>query len=593
MRSKPLFWQIYPSYILIIVLAIVAVSGLHSRSRRNFYLGQVATELEVRARLFEDQVAHLLLANDNAALDTASKRLGRNTGTRFTVVLPSGRVVADSLEDPARMDNHANRPEIVSALRNLVGRDERPSRTIQEPMMYVALPVRDAAGQPIVGVVRAARSISEIDRELRASYRDMVVRGLLVVLAAGVLGYYLSRRLSRPLVMMKQGAERFAQGSFEQKLQIAGSREAGALARAMNVMAGQLDERIRTISQQRNEQQAVLTSMVEGVVALDNDERILHLNRAAADLLGLDAATVAGRRLEEVVRKADLQRFVGRALAGGGPLEGEVVLPGTEGDRFLQVHATLLLDGENHRIGVLIVLNDVTRLRRLENIRKDFVANVSHELKTPITGIKGAVETLQDGAMEREEDSTRFLGIIAKQADRLNAIIDDLLELSRIEQGEGTGTIILMMEPLAPVLRSAANACLNLAEGKDMRLSLACESELRARINAPLLEQALVNLIDNAIKYSDPGQEVFIEACRADGEVQIRVHDQGYGIAAEHLPRLFERFYRVDKARSRRVGGTGLGLSIVKHIVKAHHGRIEVASEVGQGSVFTVILPAC
>jgi two-component system phosphate regulon sensor histidine kinase PhoR len=297
-----LFWQIYPSYILIIVLAIVAVSGLHSRSRRNFYLSQVATELEVRARLFEDQVGNLLLANDYAALDASSKRLGRNTATRFTVVLPSGRVVADSLEDPARMDNHANRPEIVSALRNLVGRDERPSRTIQEPMMYVALPVRDATEQPIIGVVRASRSISEIDRELQASYRDMVVRGLLVVLAAGVLGYYLSRRLSRPLVMMKQGAERFAQGCFEQKLQIAGSREAGALARAMNVMAGQLDERIRTISQQRNEQQAVLTSMVEGVVALDNDERILHLNRAAADLLGLDAATVAGRRLEEVVR---------------------------------------------------------------------------------------------------------------------------------------------------------------------------------------------------------------------------------------------------------------------------------------------------
>ena len=325
-----------------------------------------------------------------------------------------------------------------------------------------------------------------------------------------------------------------------------------------------------TVIRQRSEQQAVLTSMVEGVLALDNDERIIHLNRAAADLFHVIPEDVEGRRIQEVLRKADLQRFVERTLASRSPVEGEVVLPGAEGDRFLQAHGTLLQDGEGKGIGVLIVLNDVTRLHRLENVRRDFVANVSHELKTPITGIKGSVETLMDGAVERPEDAARFLKIIAKQADRLNAIIDDLLDLSRIEQGETEKAMELISSPIRPVLQAAVHACEIKAREKSIELVLSCAPDIFADINPPLLEQAVINLVDNAVKYSDAGGTVWIEGSSDGRQTQIQVRDQGCGIDREHLPRLFERFYRVDKARSRRAGGTGLGLSIVKHIVKAH-----------------------
>jgi two-component system phosphate regulon sensor histidine kinase PhoR len=588
MRRKPIFWQIYPSYLLIILLAMVAATWLFSRDLRLFYHRQVKADLEARGRLFEEQVRGVLIDGDRVALDALAKDLGQRTSTRFTVVLASGEVVGDSLEDPRRMENHAGRQEIALALRDKIADSVHYSRTLQETMMYVAVPVH-IEGQ-VVGVVRAARAVNEIRWELTGVYRGVVFSGLLVALAAGLVGLYLSRRMSRPLELMKRGAEQFALGRFEHKLPAAGSREICALAGAMNVMAGQLDERIRTVLRQRSEQQAVLTSMVEGVLALDNDERIIHLNRAAADLFHVVPEVVEGRRIQEVLRKADLQRFVERTLASRSPVEGEVVLPSAEGDRFLQAHGTVLQDGEGKGIGVLIVLNDVTRLHRLENIRRDFVANVSHELKTPITGIKGSVETLIDGAVERPEDAARFLKIIAKQADRLNAIIDDLLDLSRIEQGETEQAMELISSPIRPVLQAAVHACEIKAREKSIELVLSCASDIFADINPPLLEQAVINLIDNAVKYSDAGGTVWIEGGRDGRQTRIQVRDQGCGIDREHLPRLFERFYRVDKARSRRAGGTGLGLSIVKHIVKAHHGRVTVDSVPGQGSTFRIIL---
>jgi two-component system phosphate regulon sensor histidine kinase PhoR len=236
-------------------------------------------------------------------------------------------------------------------------------------------------------------------------------------------------------------------------------------------------------------------------------------------------------------------------------------------------------------------LNDVTRLRRLENIRRDFVANVSHELKTPVTAIKGSVETLLDGALQKPEDARRFLEIVTRQADRLNAIIDDLLSLSRIEQEAERHEIPLQRSHLNEVLRGAVQACEVGAAAKSIRIGLSCPEPLLARINPPLLEQAIVNLIDNAVKYSRPESEVRVEARPENGEILILVRDHGCGIGKEHLPRLFERFYRVDKARSRKEGGTGLGLAIVKHIVQAHAGTVTVASVPGEGSTFTIHLP--
>jgi two-component system phosphate regulon sensor histidine kinase PhoR len=273
-------------------------------------------------------------------------------------------------------------------------------------------------------------------------------------------------------------------------------------------------------------------------------------------------------------------------------VEGDIVLRDTEGERFLQAHGTVLRGAQGQEIGALIVLNDVTRLRRLETLRRDFVANVSHELKTPITAIKGFVETLLDGAVDDPENAQRFLQIITRQADRLNAIIDDLLDLSRIEQEAEKGGIPLVRGALRPVLEAAVQACSLNAREKSLAMVLHCSGELAAQINAPLLEQAVVNLLTNAIKYSEPAGRIVVDACQFGDKVMVKVQDWGCGISPEHLPRLFERFYRVDKARSRKQGGTGLGLAIVKHIVQSHGGEVVVHSTPGQGSTFTLMLPA-
>lgn len=588
MRQRRLVWQLFFSFLVILVLTLASVSWYFSGTLRRSYLTQTMEDLRARAELIKGQLGEYLAPVDAPTVAVLCRRLGAASETRITVILPSGKVIGDSLGNPARMENHAGRPEVKTALAGKVGNATRFSHTLQREMMYVAVPaVRDGR---LLGVVRTAVGVSAVSRTLWTLYLRLLAGGVAAMLLLVLFSLWISRRISRPLEEIKRGAERFARGDLSSRLAVSGSAEVLGLAEAMNKMALELDDRIRTVLHQRNEQEAVLSSMVEGVLAVDTDERILRLNRAAADLLGLDPEAVHRRRIQEVVRKADLQRFVARALTSRSPVEGDIVLR-DEGERFLQAHGTVLKDSRGMDIGALIVLNDVTRLRRLETVRRDFVANVSHELKTPVTAIKGFVETLLDGALEKPDDARRFLGIIVRQADRLNAIIDDLLALSRIEQEAERHEIPLWEGSLGEVLESAIQACEINAAAKAIAITCSCPEPLRARINAPLLEQALVNLIDNAVKYSPAESRVQVEALREGRDTVIRVRDQGCGIAREHLPRLFERFYRVDKARSRKQGGTGLGLAIVKHIVQAHGGRVDVESTPGVGSSFTIRLP--
>lgn len=591
MGSRRLLWQLFPAFLATLLVILLGLTWHFSRSLQTFYVEETANNLTARARLVENQVAGRLTPPDRPYLDHLAKTLGRQTATRITLILPSGEVLGDSLEDPARMENHADRPEVRAVLAGAEGRATRFSFTVQKDLMYVAVPV--LVDGRIAGIVRTAKAVTSIEAALRTLYVEMALGGLAAILAAALLSLLIARRISRPLEEMRQGAERFARGELDRRLAVSGSEEICGLADTMNQMAAHLDDRIRTVLRQRNEQEAVLASMVEGVLAVDLEERVLRLNRAAGRLLGVRPEQVEGRRIQEVVRKADLQRFVGRTLASREPVEGDIVLRDAEdGERFLQAHGTMLRGGQGQEIGALIVLNDVTRLRRLETLRRDFVANVSHELKTPITAIKGFVETLLDGAAEDPENARRFLQIIIRQADRLNAIIDDLLDLSRIEQEAEKGGIPLARGFLRPVLESAVQSCSLGAREKSLQIILHCSSELAAQINAPLLEQAVVNLLTNAIKYSDPSGRIVVDAGQFGDKVMVKVQDWGCGISPEHLPRLFERFYRVDKARSRKQGGTGLGLAIVKHIVQSHGGEVVVHSTPGQGSTFTLVLPA-
>jgi two-component system phosphate regulon sensor histidine kinase PhoR len=430
-----------------------------------------------------------------------------------------------------------------------------------------------------------------VDDAVRSFVLQIVIGGLAAAAAAAGLGYWLARRLARPLELLRTGAERFARGELTHKLPTSDTIEIATLAETLNQMAAALDERIRALVRQRNEADAVLASMVEGVIAVDSHERILSMNQVCRRLLALDPARAQGRALPEVVRNPQLQQLVGEVLGTGEPAREEIALQQPQ-PRFLDAQGSALRDAAGRQIGVLVVLHDVTQLRKLESVRRDFVANVSHELRTPITSIKGFVETLLDGALAQPDDARRFLEIVAVQTDRLGAIIEDLLMLSRIEQEAEKAEIALEPGRIRPVMDAAAAVCQIKAQEKQIRLEVDCDDALQATINPPLLEQALVNLIDNAVKYSAAGQTVRLAAEAADDEVQIHVRDCGCGIPREHLPRIFERFYRVDKARSRKLGGTGLGLAIVKHIAQSHGGRATVESALGQGSTFTLHLPA-
>jgi two-component system, OmpR family, phosphate regulon sensor histidine kinase PhoR len=417
--------------------------------------------------------------------------------------------------------------------------------------------------------------------------------GAIVGLIAWLASWRIARGLAILLERIRRGTSCYARGDFGRGLPVSDVRELSLLSEAIEHLAADQHARIRDLLRQRNEREAVLASMIEGVLAVDSEERLINLNESGAELIGADREQALGRSLPEVVRNPSLQRLVVTVLEDQESSADEIDLLLPDGERrVLHAQGSVLCDAQEKPIGALVVLHDVTRIRRLENIRRDFVANVSHELKTPITSIKGFVETLLDGAMHQSEDAERFLRIVASQADRLGAIIEDLLTLSRVEQEETQIEIALELGPISDVLRSALQVCQHQAEDKDIRLELACEENLTARMNPVLLEQAATNLIDNAIKYSPSGERVLVEAMRTAAEIVIRVRDHGCGIPREHLSRIFERFYRVDKARSRELGGTGLGLAIVKHIVQAHGGRTSVKSVPGEGSTFSIHLPA-
>jgi two-component system phosphate regulon sensor histidine kinase PhoR len=588
-RRRRLLWQLYPTYLLITIISLGAATWFASRTLKQFHIEESASDLEARARLFETQISDYLSPLNRSAIDQICKKIAQQVPTRITVILPSGKVIGDSEKDPATMDNHVDRPEVRQALRGQVGMSRRYSRTLGQDMMYVGIPLRRDAN--IVGVIRASVSLASIDETLRSIEIKIVMGGLLIALFATILSLWVSRRISRPIEEIKKGAESFARGDFECRLPVENPEEIGSLSETMNQMAVELQERIRKMTKQRNELEAVLSSMLEGVIAVDNDERIISMNQAAGEMLEAHPSQAQGRTIQEVIRNVDLQRLVRKALSGVEPVEEDVVLYAEE-ERMLNGHSTALYDEDGHRMGALLVLNDVTRLKKLESVRRDFVANVSHEIKTPIAAIQGFVETLRDGAIENREDTERFLGIIQKHVGRLNAIIEDLLSLSRIEQEEGNQEIVLSKGRVRDVLSMAIQVSQVKATQKNIRMTLSCREDLMAKINPPLLEQAVVNLLDNAIKYSDPESSVRIEAKQVDGEVLVTVRDQGCGIEKKHIPRLFERFYRVDKARSRKLGGTGLGLAIVKHVTQAHGGRVTVESTPGKGSAFCLHLPA-
>lgn len=600
MKRKRLLWQLFPPMVLVLIVTVAGGAFFGLRSVKDFCISQTVADLTVRTQLVLRQVEAPLLAHDFKRVNDLCQEIGRQARARVTVILKDGEVVADSGEDPASMDNHGDREEVLAALAGGTGTATRFSKTVMTTMLYVAAPVQDGnpksgtPGNPIAGVVRLSIPLTPVDILLRDLSVKIAWGALVLVVLAAIITFSFSRKISRPLEDMQRMAARFGQHVFDKKITFANeavSREVAGLAETLNQMAVDLHERIETMTQQKNELEAVFSSMVEAVIVIDQDETIERLNEAALRLLGLSSKRGIGKSIVETVRNVDLLKFVREAEISATPIAREIVFADGLAEQHFHASGTALFAGGGQRIGALIVLNDVTKMRRLENMRREFVANVSHELKTPITSIKGFVETICDGEASQPEDIERFLGIVLKQANRLNDIVDDLLALSRIEKEEEQAEIDLQLGLLAPVLQNCLEAGAMKAMEKKIVLTLECDRALSVRMNPHLLEQAVTNLLINAIKYSHDQGEVRVVASQDQEGIGIRVTDFGCGIAAEHLPRLFERFYRSDKARSRKLGGTGLGLAIAKHIVQAHGGTVAVESALGRGSTFTIRLP--
>jgi two-component system phosphate regulon sensor histidine kinase PhoR len=582
---RGLSWRLVPTYLILIAAFTAVVLGSFSRSLRGTLVEDAQANAVAHAQLLGARIAAGGLPEGLPA-DDLGAYFGLQAGTRLTVATPDGLVLADSWESAATMANHADRPEIRAALAGGRGTSIRYSETVGSDLVYGAVTGALPDGRSIV--VRTATSVQAVEEALASLSRRVALAAGLVALVAALLAWFVSWRISRQLEFMGRAAERFAAGDFAQSLPRAGFEELDALGDALGKMGRQLDERLHTITTQSHERQAVLSSLSEAVLAVDREGVVLSLNDAAVALLGAEGRRLESQPLQAVLRDARIESLVGRVLETGETGEVETVLrDGSE--RILQVRGSVLRESGSGAIGVVLVLADVSRLRRLESVRQEFVANVSHELRTPVTSVKGFVETLRDGALDDRERAEHFLGIVARQADRLHAIIEDLLTLSRLESEEGG--IETSPSRLRSPLAAASEACAMKAKERNVSLEIDCPADLRGEVNAALLEQAVVNLVDNAVKFSEDGGVVRVTASRQDDAVVVSVQDEGPGIPREHHARLFERFYRVDRARSRAEGGTGLGLAIVKHIAQAHGGSVAVESRVGEGATFRIQLP--
>jgi two-component system phosphate regulon sensor histidine kinase PhoR len=509
-----------------------------------------------------------------------------------TLIAADGQVLGDSERaggELALLDNHIERPEVKTALGGKVGRDLRQSATLRAPLLYVAVPVQ--AGGRVIGVLRLALPLAAVTASYATLHQVMLAGGAVALAVTLAIALFVAGRVTRPVVEMQSTARQMSQGNFLVRAPTRSTDEIGMLGRSLNVLAARLREKIEDLEQEQAKVTAILDGMVEGVIAVDGHEHIVLMNERARAIFNLGAVRAERKPFLEVIRNADLHE-VFRQSRGGDPgavVRREVSLA-TPAGRILQVHGVplLLAGGEK---GVVIVLHDITELRRLEQVRTEFVGNVSHELRTPLTAIHGYVETLLGGALEEPEHARKFLEIVHRQTERLGRLINDLTDLSNIELGKAS--LHLAPTRLDEVVDSVLGVIAPRARagGVTVRTEVPATLPL-VKADHDRLAQILINLVDNAVKYTPDRGVVTVRGSEApDKSVSVSVEDTGVGIPSADLPRITERFYRVDKARSRELGGTGLGLAIVKHLVLAHGGELHIESEMGRGTTVRFTLP--
>jgi two-component system phosphate regulon sensor histidine kinase PhoR len=567
------FRKLIAATLALLLLALAVFGILSARATRDHLMDEMTRRLGTDAEMLKLIVTTTPRTD---SLQDALQRLSRRLEARFTVIDGEGRVLADSDHDPAGMDNHNSRAEVRQARAEGKGTQTRYSDTLRTEMIYHAIVLDGPTGI----VVRAALPLTRVDEEVWGIYRTLILAFLGIALVAAAVMFLIAREITQPLREMRLLADWVAAGDFTRKAPLRAPDEIGHVSAALNRMADELSARLERLRAERSKLEAVISSMEEGVIPLDSEGRILGVNAAARELFGL-RDDPQGLKLWEVVRLPGLEEAAAKTLQSRTPVTDSFEV----GDRVLSVRLSPVNDGP----GAVLVAHDITEDRRYDTLRKEFVANVSHELRTPLSVVQGYVETLSEGAWKDEKSALEFLTIIDKNVRRLSAIVNDLLDLSKLESG---GHVLEPREvDVRGLAERVAEAFRPVAERKRQQLSAeAAPGTGILMADGALLERALSNLVDNALKYTPEGGRIRIQAESDGGFVSMSVEDNGTGIPEADLSRIFERFYRVDKSRSRDLGGTGLGLSIVKHIVQLHGGTISVRST-SAGSTFTLRLP--
>ncbi|MBZ5500039.1 MAG: PAS domain-containing protein [Acidobacteriia bacterium] len=580
--KRRLFWKFGSLQLVLFLLVLLVVDTYVVRSLREEYIEAALGQLQSLSHLTESRPPEGL---DETSLKQWTAWMAL-TGTRITVIAPDGKVLADSQEDHARMDNHIGRQEVRDALEKGSGRAVRYSATIGHDLVYLAVRQHTRDGSTII--IRYAVPLERLAEALTGFRRGLWTVSFMVLALAGSASLLFFRALARRIERLKEFSRAVVAGNFRGLPKDRKGDELADLSSTLSQTAEQLDATIRTLREERNQSAAVLASMSDGVVVVGPNQRVIFCNAAFCRAVNIEIATWEGRPVVEVIPNADLLNFVEQVRTVNAPITSELIV-GSVRTRSFAVTATLIRSNDTTS-GSVIVLHDISELRRLERARRDFAANVSHEFKTPLTAIQGFADTLLSGALEDAEHSRKFVEIIRENAVRLGRLTDDLLKLAQIEAGK----LELQRQPVA--VSSVTQPCLEVTRLKADQKNLTLETDYRADLplvngDSLCLQQVLQNLLDNAVRYSPTGGRIIVRAFVKDSEIVISVSDSGVGIPKAEQERIFERFYRADAARSREDGGTGLGLSIAKHLVEAHGGRIQVQSEVGIGSTFSVFLP--
>ena len=577
------------SYILLIIIPFVFVAVLLDKKLEELALADIKTSLIKQAYLIESLVKKEDLdKNNRPRLDQLAKDVNAKIKSRVTLIDKLGVVLADSEKSAAEvpaMENHADRPEVKTAFSGSTGEDIRYSKTLKIDMLYIALPI--SAGRDVIGVIRLALPLEQVHRILGTTRQTIIFSLLFALALAFVIGSLLSRSIIKPLNRIIYVSRKFAQGDFNHQLYQNSRDEIGELALTLNAMAEDIQNKIREVELQNQQLQTIFQSMVEGIILVDKSLAIVTVNAPIERIFGVPGQDIKGRLFLEVIPNNDIADIFSQVLKSGELLTKELSIVWPV-NRIFQLNASPIFQKKEVN-GCLLVMHDVTEIRKLERVRSDFVANVSHELKTPLTSIKGFVETLIEGALEDKENARHFLQIIQEHTDRLNNLINDLLDLSYLES-KG-----IKLENQSFILNDLVDKVLGGFRVQIQKRSLGVNSEIPAGISLEAdrakIEQVLTNLVDNAIKFNREKGSIRIYSQEQNGKIKVIIEDSGLGIPPKDLPRIFERFYRVDKARSREMGGTGLGLAIVKHIVELHGGTAGVESNEGLGSKFWFILP--